>query len=121
MAMDSRMAMTGMMMKALPSWAAMEEKGISTSGSPVPVPLTGMKKSGRRGEGIPPGISPVRVKVQASLLPPCFSSQREMSGSRKPEMTAIVTTTRAFLAVQRNQTAFLTTASTLGDILEGRM
>ena len=68
MATDSRMAMIGMMMKALPKLPAMSPKETSSGGNvPFSTLCFGMEKGGRPGVGMPPVISPVSVKVQLSL------------------------------------------------------
>merc|ERR1712127_134487 len=77
---------------------------MSSLGKPSSVLFAGMPKWGSDGVGIPPGISPVRVNVQLCL----FSLQTWMSGSAYPAMIAQVMTTRAFLAVQMNQTILST-------------
>ena len=64
MAMDSRMAMMGMMMMADPSSDIMLPKLISSSGWPPPVALAGMEKGGSVKCGTPASISPVIMKVQ---------------------------------------------------------
>ena len=68
MATDSRMAMIGMMMKALPRLPAMSPKETSSGGSvPFSTLCFGIEKWGRPGGGMPPLISPVSVKVQLCL------------------------------------------------------
>ena len=68
MATDSRMAMIGMMMKALPRLLAMSPKETSSGGNvPFSTLCFGMEKGGRAGFGMPPAMSPVSVKVQLSL------------------------------------------------------
>ena len=68
MATDSRMAMIGMMMKALPRLLAMSPKETSSGGNvPFSTLRFGMEKGGRAGFGMPPAMSPVSVKVQLSL------------------------------------------------------
>ena len=68
MATDSRMAMMGMMMKALPRLLAMSPKEMSSTGNVWFATLClGIEKGGRPGCGIPPFMSPVRVNVQLSL------------------------------------------------------
>ena len=63
-AMDSRMAMMGMMMMADPSSDIMLPKLISSSGWPGPVALAGMEKGGSVKGGTPASILPVIMKVQ---------------------------------------------------------
>ena len=63
MAMDSRMAMMGMMMMADPSSDNIPLKLISCSG-PSPVALAGMENGGASKGGTPALISPVNMKVQ---------------------------------------------------------
>ena len=109
MATDSRMAMIGMMMKALPRLLAMSPKETSSTGSvPFSTLCFGMEKGGRPGVGMPPVISPVRVKVQLSLKNIIIQSESKscshllfshtvMSGVISIATIAMVTTTRAFL------------------------
>ena len=73
-ATDSRMAMMGMMMKALPRLLAMSPKEMSSTGNVWFATLClGIEKGGKPGCGIPPFMSPVRVNVQLSLGKKSFS------------------------------------------------
>ena len=63
MAIDSRMAMMGIMMMAEPSSDNIPLKLISSCGSPSPVALAGMENGGRAKGGTLPSISPVSMKV----------------------------------------------------------
>ena len=109
MATDSRMAMIGMIMKALPRLPAMSPKVTSSGGSvPFSTLCFGIEKGGRAGVGMPPFMSPVSVKVQSSLENIFLQSQSKpcshllflhtwMSGVINIATIAMVTTTRAFL------------------------
>ena len=61
-AMDSRIAMMGMMMIAAPSSFTISPKPISSK--PRPLAFAGMEKGGGWKFGTPPSISPVNMKVQ---------------------------------------------------------
>ena len=63
MAIDSRMAMMGMMMMADPSSDNIPLKLISSCGPPSPVALAGMEKGGGAKGGTLPSISPVNMNV----------------------------------------------------------
>ena len=63
MAMDSRMAMMGMMMIAELSSDNIPENDISWSG-PSAVALAGIEKGGAEKGGTPASIFPVSMKVQ---------------------------------------------------------
>ena len=112
-AIDSKIAIMGMMMIADPSWLTMSVKVMSSSGIPCPVALAGIEKGGSCAFGIPASIEPVRVKVQLSLL----VVQILISGSRKAEITRQRMTTRAFRAVQMNQTVLSTMNRAFSGIL----
>ena len=67
-ATDSRMAMMGMMMKALPRLLAISPKVTSSTGRVWLATLCfGIENGGNAGFGIPPLMSPVSVNVQFSL------------------------------------------------------
>ena len=63
MAIDSRMAMMGMMMMADPRSDNIPLKFISSCGSPSPVTLARMEKGGGAKGGTLPSISPVNMNV----------------------------------------------------------
>ena len=68
MATDSKMAMMGMMMKALPRLLAISPKVTSSTGRVWLATLClGIENGGNAGFGIPPLMSPVSVNVQSSL------------------------------------------------------
>ena len=63
MAIDSRMAMMGMMMMAEPSSDNIPLNPISSCGCPSWVALAGIEKGGGEKGGIRPSISPVSMKL----------------------------------------------------------
>jgi hypothetical protein len=107
----SRIAMSGMMMIAEPSWLIIPLKSVSSS---VLVSLEPkMPKGGAWKDGSPDSICPVRVKTQFSGS----SLQLIPSGSIIAARTRHRMTIIAFLPVQMNQMTLLRILRAVGGIL----